>query len=287
LVVASKSLVVAWGSVVLGASVALFNMVDWSVIENSVASSSRAQSTVLNFFLAQGVATALVVITLYEIYKILLSRRGAENRSTLSVMGDALSSRRALRLGVVVGVVYAAIYSFFSSFIVYQPTVDFAAAYGVSRPGWAFVACCGDAGTVPKLIVYLSPSLHLGMQLVPLTLLFLFLIPILVAFNVTLSYYAFRLSPFPLSGGWLASSGAIVGLFTACPTCAGLFLASGLGGLGTALAVSLAPYQVLFVGITVPILVFGPVLTALSVKRSYEASCRLDTIPRVSKIETA
>ena len=69
------------------------------------------------------------------------------------------------------------------------------------------------------------------------------------------------------------SLAAVVGLFTACPTCAGLFLASSVGGIGTTLAVALAPYQLLFIAVTVPVLLLGPLFTALSVKRTYEASC--------------
>jgi hypothetical protein len=282
--VASRSLVIASVSVLLGSGVAFFNMLEWSFIQNSVVAASDPESIVSDFFVAQALSTVLVVTGLFQIYKMMVAKRGAETPSLLSVMGDALASKKALRIGVVVAVAYAAVYSFFSSLIVYQPGVNFAQTYGVSQPGWAYVACCGDVGTVPKLIVYLSPSLHLGMQLVPLTLLFLFMVPILVGFNAVLSFYALRVSSFPLSGRWLVSSGAVVGLFTACPTCAGLFLASSVGGIGTTLAVALAPYQLLFVAITLPVLLFGPLFTALSVKRSYEASCRLPVLPVSGKI---
>jgi hypothetical protein len=113
-----------------------------------------------------------------------------------------------------------------------------------------------------------------------------FLVPILVGVNASLSYYALRISSFPLSGRWLAGSGAVVGLFTACPTCAGIFLASALGGFGTTLAVVLAPFQLLFVGITLPVLIAGPVFTALSVKRSYEASCRIPNLSGSDKMRS-
>jgi hypothetical protein len=271
-------------SVILGSVVALVNMLQWSVIQNSVVASHGAEGIVLDFFLAQAVSTVLVVVGLFQVYKILLTRRGTDTPTLLSVMGDALSSKKAVRIGVAIALVYAAVYSFFSSLIVYQPTVNFSQVYGVSQPGWTYVVCCGDAGTVPKLIFYLSPSLHLGMELVPLTLLFLFLVPILVGFNVVISFYALRISSFPLTGRWLASSGAVVGLFTACPTCAGLFLASSIGGIGTTLAVALAPFQLLFVAVTLPVLLFGPVFTALSVKRSYEASCRVPALSGSGKI---
>ena len=72
--------------------------------------------------------------------------------------------------------------------------------------------------------------------------------------------------------------------FTACPTCAGLFLAGSIGGAGTTLAVALAPFQLLFVAITLPVLLFGPLITALSVKRSYEASCRIPVLTGSGKI---
>ena len=125
------------------------------------------------------------------------------------------------------------------------------------------------------------------MQLLPLTLLFIFLVPVLVGFNVVLSFHALRLSSFPQTGRWLATSGAVFGLFTACPTCAGLFLAGSIGGVGTTLALALAPFQLLFVAVTLPVLLFGPLFTALSVKKSYEASCRLPALSGSGRIQPA
>jgi hypothetical protein len=256
--------------------IAFFNMFRWSAIQDSIGYSVKDPAAmVLGFYLAQGLSTLLVVLGLYQVYRILLTRRGRESPTISSVMGEALGSNRAFRAGAVIAVVYGFVYAVFSSLITFQPTVDFAKVYGVSTPGWLYFTCCGDTGTVPKLVVYLSPALHLGMVLVPLTLLFVFVVPLLVGFNVALSYYALRQASFPMSGRWLVSSGAVVGLFTACPTCAGLFLASSVGGIGTTLAVALAPYQLLFIAVTIPVLLLGPLFTALSVKRSYEASCRV------------
>ena len=272
----SRPLLAGLIPLVVGGGIAFFNMFRWSSTQNLIGYSVKDPgSLVLGFYLAQGLSTVLVVVGLYQVYRVLLTQRARGTPTIPSVMGDALSSGKALRFGAAVAVVYGLVYAFFSSLITYQPTVNFATVYGVSQPGWSYLTCCGDAGTVPKLIVYVSPSLHLGMVLVPLSLLFLFVVPLLVGFNVALSYYALRQSSFPVSGRWLLSSGAVVGLFTACPTCAGLFLASSIGGIGTTLAVALAPYQLLFIAITIPVLLLGPLFTALSVKRSYEASCRV------------
>jgi len=273
---ASKALLTGVVSLVVGGAVAFFNMFRWSDTQELIGYSSKDPgSLVLGFYAAQALSTVLVVLGLYLVYRVTLTWRAREATSIPAVLGEALSSMTALRLGAVVALVYGLVYSFFSSLITYQPTVNFAQVYGVSQTSWTYLTCCGDTGTVPKLIVYISPALHLGMVLVPLSLLFLFVVPILVGFNVALSYYALRQSSFPMSGRWLVGSGAVVGLFTACPTCAGLFLAGSIGGIGTTLAVTLAPYQLLFIAVTIPVLLVGPLFTALSVKRSYEASCRI------------
>ncbi len=284
---ASKALLTGLVSLVVGAAIAFFNMFRWSDTQELIGYSSKDPgSLVLGFYLAQGLSTVLVVLGLYLVYKVLLTWRGEGSRTIPSVLGEALGSRTAFKLGAAIAIAYGLVYAFVSSIITYQPTVNFAQVYGVSQPSWTYLTCCGDTGTVPKLIVYLSPALHLGMVLVPLSLLFLFVVPILVGFNVALSYYAFRQSSFPMGGRWLLSSGAVVGLFTACPTCAGLFLASSLGGVGTTLAIALAPYQLLFVAITIPVLLLGPLFTALSVKRSYEASCRVPQGVGSAKVRT-
>jgi hypothetical protein len=284
---ASKSLLMGLVPLLVGAGIAFFNMFRWYAVQNSIGYSVKDPGAlVLDFYFAQALSTVLVVTGLYQLYRVLQASPRGDAPTVPSVMREALSSKRALKIGGVVAAAYGLVYAVFSSLITYQPTVDFAQAYGVTQPGWSFVTCCGDAGTVPKLIVYLSPALHLGMVVVPLSLLFLFVVPLLVGFNVALSYYAFRQSSFPMSGRWLISSGAVVGLFTACPSCAGLFLASSIGGIGTTLAIALAPYQLLFIAVTIPVLLLGPLFTALSVKRSYEASCKVSTPVAAGKMRT-
>jgi hypothetical protein len=274
----SRSLLIGLVSASLGTAIAFLNMFRWSALQNAIPGPNGAH-LVLGFYAAQALSTGLVLLGLYQVYRFLAVRRArasdAANASVVGVMGNAVTTARAFNIGTVIALLYGVVYAFFSSLIVYQPTVNFAQAYGASSTSWTYVVCCGDAGTVPKLMVYLSPSLHLGMQLVPLSLLFLLVVPVLVGFNATLSFYAFSLASAPLTGRWFAASGAVVGLFTACPTCAGLFLASSIGGVGTTLAISLAPYQLLFVVVSIPVLLLAPLLTAFSVKRSYEASCRV------------
>jgi len=63
--------------------------------------------------------------------------------------------------------------------------------------------------------------------------------------------------------------GAAVGLFTACPTCAGFFLAESIGGIGaTTLAVALTPYQALFIAVSIPLLVAMPFFFAIRLRKA-------------------
>lgn len=274
----SRGVLFASASVAIGLLVAFFNMFRWNAIQYTIGTQvSNPAPLVLDFYVAQAISTFLVILGLYLLLGIVRAAPSRDTPSILSVMKDAFSNRTAVRLGIAIGALYALLYAFFSSLIVYQPTVNFATVYGVTQPGWVF-STEGTIGAVPKVVVYLDPSLHLGMQLLPLTLLFFFLVPALVGFNTVLSFYALRLSSFPQRGRWLATSGAVFGLFTACPTCAGLFLASSLGGIGTTLAAALAPFQLLFVAVALPLLLVGPLFTAFSVKRSYAASCAVPAV---------
>jgi hypothetical protein len=72
-----------------------------------------------------------------------------------------------------------------------------------------------------------------------------------------------------VTGRWMVACGAAVGLFTACPTCAGFFLAESVGGIGaTTLAVALAPYQAIFIVVSIPLLILMPFFFAMRVRKT-------------------
>jgi hypothetical protein len=114
------------------------------------------------------------------------------------------------------------------------------------------------------------------MQLIPLDLVLATTIPVLVGVNASVGFYALRNRPTRAGTRWFGALGAFVGLFTACPTCAGFFLASTLGGFGaTTLALGLAPFQALFIATAIPVLVIAPVLTARSIGAFMSAACKV------------
>lgn len=250
-------------------------MLVWFEAQESLLSVSI--SSVVEFFALEGAWIAVLGLGMALLLKYLSSGVEGDYTSVRKIVSEALGSREDKGAGVAVGLAYAAFYAVVSSFVVYQPTIDFAKVYGVTGPGFAVAGCCGAAGAVPSLVVYLSPSVHLAMQLVPVDLVFLAVIPVLVGANVAVASFALRNRPRARRGGWLGGVGAVVALFTSCPTCAGYFLASGLGGLGAAsVAVALAPYQVLFIVISIPLLVVSPALVAFAVRRAYVTGCRVE-----------
>jgi len=68
--------------------------------------------------------------------------------------------------------------------------------------------------------------------------------------------------------------GAIVALFTACPTCAGFFLLTMLGLTGAVtFALTLSSLQSLFIAIGLPLLMIAPIVTARRIPKDWMTSC--------------
>ena len=240
---------------------------------------------VQKYYVAEALAICVVLAGSYLTYRGVKGWRGMDNPDSVRFMlADALSSWRDLRIGLVAALGYAVVYLFVSGIIVFQPGVNSGAWIGYSPLSWNVAACCGSVGTVPALVLYLAPQAHLALQILPLDALFVVVVPILVGFNVTVAAHSVRNKLVRGNVGWMGTMGILTGLFTGCPTCAGLFLASAFGGLGaTSLAVALAPYQMLFVVVSIPLLAVSPFLIAFNARRAVRASCPVPA-PAVSTV---
>ena len=268
-------------AVAVGSTLILLQMLIWFYAQTDIWTSggTTAGGQVARFFFLESVSLLLVLLGTYSLYRGLEPPLGrAEGRwSIAEVLVIAVKSRRDVRIGLTVGILYAIFYAVVSSIIVYQPSVDFALAYGVTSTSWSAVACCGGYGSIPMIVVYLLPSLHLGLQLVPLDLMLLVVVAILIAFNFAVASFAFRNRPTGTRRTWLSGFGAAVALFTSCPTCAGYFLGGSLGGLAaTSLAAALAPYQLAFVVVSVPVLLLSPLLVARNISKALREGCGID-----------
>lgn len=264
--------------IALGTALALADMAAWTGLQYAFYTNYEAGSVMAAagaFYIVQASAVSLVAGGFVSAYLYFRDRPRA-GATLAAVVSEVLSSRRDVLRGVAAGIAYAVFYAFASSVIVYQPTVDFAQAYGVTAPGWHVAACCGSMGTVPAVELYVLPSYHLGGQVLPLDVLLSLVIPVLVGFNVAIASCAVRNRPSGNGGRWLAGVGAFVGVFTGCPTCAGLFLAGAAGGLGAAgLALALQPYQAAFISLSIPILVAGAVVALRSLGKLMYGSCAI------------
>ena len=232
-------------------------------------------SLVQRYYFAEALAICVVVAGAYLTYGSLRSWRAVSDPSSIRyLLAEALSSRKDLRIGIAAGIVYAIVYLIVSSIVVFQPGSNYDAWSGVTAFSWAAAACCGSVGTIPSLVVYLSPQAHLAVQVLPLDALFAFVVPLLVGLNVTVAAHAVRNKDARANIGLMSSVGVLAGLFTGCPTCAGLFLAGAFGGLGaTSLAVALAPFQMLFVVISIPLLAISPLVITFNARRALRAAC--------------
>ncbi|MBI3841098.1 MAG: hypothetical protein HY297_03975 [Thaumarchaeota archaeon] len=181
-----------------------------------------------------------------------------------------LSTERHRRYFLASASAFAFLYAIVTSMIVYQPSVDFVRDYGVSVPS-AMIGPFGQPLYAPVLYVYLVN--HLGLLLIPLTLLLLLATSALVGLNFALTAFAFD-NRAGAGRGWVGGLGAVVALFTGCPTCAGLFFASVLGGSGAvAFASIVALYQPVFILLSIPVLLGTPYLISRSLSKVFKEGC--------------
>ncbi len=167
---------------------------------------------------------------------------------------------------------YGLFYSAITGLIVYQPEVNFSEAYLAKIPSILVVPCCGPPLYAPTTTVYLTE--HLGLLLIPLSLILLIIVSTLVGLNLTLTSFAYRNRLKKGGKGLFGGVSAIVGLFTGCPTCAGLIFANIVGGAGaTAFATLLSYYQPLFIGVSIPVLLATPFLILRSLSKVYTEGC--------------
>ena len=183
-----------------------------------------------------------------------------------------LSRRRYRRLFAISTLAYGLVYAVITSMLVYQPAIDFVEAYGASFPSAVLAPCCGAPLYSPVVTIYLAN--HVGLLLIPLTLVMLVTVSVLVGLNFSLAVFAFDSRAKGLDRTWVGGMGAVVGLFTGCPTCAGLLFANALGGAGAiSFSAVLAYYQPVFIALSIPVLLGTPFLISRRLSRVFRDGC--------------
>ena len=98
----------------------------------------------------------------------------------------------------------------------------------------------------------------------------------LVGINMAVAFYTYRNRPKNVNAYWLGGLGAAIGLFTGCPTCAGLFLGSMIQAAGeVTIAGLLAQYQPVFIALTIPLLLASTYLILRSLRMIQYGSCKI------------
>ena len=190
------------------------------------------------------------------------------------VLANVLGIRKYLLALVFSASAYGIFYAAVSSIIVYRPMENFSEEYLATIPSIVPTVCCDRLGFIPVFTVYLTE--HLGLLIIPANIILLILVSGLVGLNVALAIYTYEHRPKQARADWLGGLGAATGLFTACPTCAGLFLGNMIQTAGNvAIAAVLAAYQPLFVAVTFPALLASTFVISRRLRSALYGTCKV------------
>ncbi len=166
---------------------------------------------------------------------------------------NIITRREYINIFIISFVSYGLFYSVITGLLVYKTDIKFSEAYNVNIPSFRMIYCCNSLGYMPIFVGYITE--HLGIFIIPINLLLLLIITTLVSTNLTISFFIYKNNKRP---NIISGLGAVIGLFTACPTCAGILFQILLGLTSTISIAILAPLQSLFIAISIPILLFTP-----------------------------
>ena len=227
------------------------------------------------YLLAILAGVALIVFDTRRIFRdrvVAIKSKGLAPISPGWMIPYVLSLKKYRRYFAASTIMYGFFYAAITSMIVYQPSVDFVGAYGATIPSLVITPLPGTPLFTPVVTAYLTN--HLGLLLVPLTILLAIFISVLVGLNLALAGFAFDSRARGGGKGLASGIGAIIGLFTGCPTCAGLFFANFLGGTGAvSFATLLGYYQPAFILLSLPAMVAAPYLTSRSLSKVFREGC--------------
>ncbi len=215
------------------------------------------------------ITAASMASMLYGSYSIFRSEqmRTAGSNSPMSFITGAFTNRNYWRIMAVAAIGYGIFFGFLSQIFVYRADVSFTEK-GLKVPSVDMTPCCGAPGYMPMLTVYITD--HFLILVIPINVMLAAIVSGLVGFNVALSVFAYRLKKLLQVNTSIAGGvGATCGLFVGCPTCAGSLFSALIGigvvGAGTSASV-LAPFQTLFIAVSIPALVAAPFLIARSIR---------------------
>jgi lipoprotein signal peptidase len=221
------------------------------------------------FYIILAASFGAIAFGMYRYHKEKVEINGKDLSTIIALVTWNSKSRKIL---VITFIGYGIFFSLVSGTLVYQPEVNFAIHYGAAIPSGFIAPCCDGPGYMPKIIIYLTE--HVGLQIIPINLVLQVTVSYLVGLNTAIAVSAFTISR---KGRGMSTVGAVIGLFIACPTCAGSFLSIFIGtASGIALSIALAQMQTLFIAISIPVLLVTPYIMAKKLRNS-DGSCKINS----------
>jgi len=255
------------GFIVIGIIFVLYsNIDDFSITTDSIQSVERLA---VGFYIVLLMSFGAIGYGIYRYHH----RKSVENTNgILTIIAKVTLNSKSRKIFATTFMVYGIFFSITAGLIVYQPDVTFSHHYDAVIPSAHMNVCCGEPGYMPTIIVYLTE--HVGLQIIPINMVLVIIVTYLVGLNTALAVKAISITK---KSGGLTGIGAITGLFVACPTCVSTFFALFIGSASAVtFTIVLTQLQTLFVGITIPILLFTPILIAKKMQKK-DDNCMFDT----------
>ena len=258
----------------------LFPLVLTFIIYGRLTTPSGEQPVMITPYLMNLANAVLIIIFLslifvgYGIYRIFKAeqRLKTNTNSLMSYITAAFLDNKYWKVMAISAIIYGIFFGFLSQIFIYRYDISFS-EQGITVPSVNVIPCCNMPGYVPMLTVF--PTDHFLIMIIPINIILAVIVSVLVGFNISLTLYAFNLEKAQniKRVSFVGSVGAISGLFVGCPTCAGSLFSILLGySLGTTMAV-LAPFQTLFILISIPSLILASFLIGRRIRSRY--SCKL------------
>lgn len=224
------------------------------------------------YLVAQIVIMLTVVCITFGVYGIFQIIRfssvaGNKKYSLVAQLNSIIRERYQFKLAILSSILYGLFFAFLSKIIIYIPNSSLSAE-GLSFPSVSLALCCGAPGYFPMATLRLTENFSI--LFIPLNIVLAVFLSVLVGLNVALNVHYTRLlrskESRKISG--ISSLGAFAGLFIGCPTCSGGILLTVLGIGGGTSALVLAPFQSLFILMSLPVLILTPFLMVHKMKKS-------------------
>lgn len=241
-------------------SISVFSIIV-AIILYSFFSSHQSLTDITRLYNLAIAVIILILVSLaaigYGSYLILYSEslKPEPKKSYLGYISMILTNKTYWKIFIASSIVYGIFFGFLSQILIYHADVE-----GNTAPSLSVTLCCNYPGYVPMITIELTEIFSI--LIIPLNLILAIAVSLLVGFNFALNVYFLKIFRDQSQRKFSITStfGVFSGLFIGCPTCAGS-LFSVLVGFGTSATISaLAPFQSLFIVITIPILIGTPLL---------------------------